>query len=124
MNAASTGGCAVLRQWNPLDPPSLDARRLELDVETAELGMRGQPTRSGGPDATDLLLVDHLERVAELGTTLLFDLDDEDAPAAPEHEVELVAADAHVRCQQAVAPESVVVEGAALAAVHAASTDS
>jgi hypothetical protein len=54
----------------------------------------------------------------------LLHLDHEEPSAPPQHEVELVATDTRVRRQEPVAAEPVVVEGAALAAVHAASTAS
>ncbi len=57
----------------------------------------------------------------ERGTALLLHLRDHEPAAAPEHEVELVAADARVRVEQAVATEPVVQERAPLAAIHAAS---
>ena len=53
---------------------------------------------------------------------LLLDLDDQQRAAAAEDEVELVAARTGVRGEQAVAAEPIVEEGAALAAVHAASS--
>ena len=63
-----------------------------------------------------------LEWRAEVAPALLLHLDDEQPPAAPQDQVELVAADAGVRGDEPVAAEPVVEKGAALAAIHAAST--
>jgi hypothetical protein len=73
-------------------------------------------------DATHLLLVDHLEGVTERAAALLLHLDDKEAVASPEHEIELVPADADVRVHEPVSAKPVVEECAALAAIHAAST--
>jgi len=59
--------------------------------------------------------------MSEAGTALLLHLDDYEPTAAPEDEVELVAADAGIRLEEAVAANPIVSEGAALAAIHAAS---
>ena len=71
--------------------------------------------------AARLLVVDHLQRVPERRAALLLHLDDENAAAAPQDEVELEAPDARIRREQAVAAESVVAKGESLAPVHAAS---
>ena len=57
----------------------------------------------------------------EIGAAFLLDLDDENAAPAPEDEVELVAAGAHVGLEQPIAAKPVVAKRAALAAIHAAS---
>ena len=51
----------------------------------------------------------------------LLHLDEDDRPPSAEHEVELVARRTGVRIEQAVAADRVVEQGAALAAIHAAS---
>jgi hypothetical protein len=56
-----------------------------------------------------------------VGAALLLHLDDEDAAAAPQNEVELVTADACVRFEEPVPPTSVVPESVLLSAIHAAS---
>ena len=58
--------------------------------------------------------------MAEVVPALLLHLDDDDAVAAPQDEVELVAAGSDVRVEQSVAAEPIVPKRAALAAVHAA----
>jgi hypothetical protein len=84
-------------------------------------GMRCEPTLRRGVNPPELLLVDHLERVAIAGDTLLLHLDDEDAAAAPQDEVELIAADPCVRVEQPVSPQPIVPESASLSPIHAAS---
>jgi hypothetical protein len=69
----------------------------------------------------ELLLIDHLERVAIVGAALLLHLDDEDAAAAPQNEVELIAADPCVRVEQPVSPQPIMPESAPLSSIHAAS---
>jgi len=100
----------------------LYSRSLELEIEVGERRVGGQPTGRRRLDAPHLLLVDHLERVAECRATLLFHLDDEQPIPSPEHEVELVPADARIRFHEPVATKPVVTKGAALAAIHAASS--
>ena len=68
--------------------------------------------------------MNHLERMPEVRASLLLHLDDQHRPAAPQHEVELVAARPRVGLEQSVPAESIVKEGAALAAVHAAAASS
>jgi len=121
MTACWTGCDAVLRQWHTLDASRADSSGLEHDVEPAELRMRREPTGGRGMDATDLLRVDHLERVAERRTALLLHLDDDHGSSAPKHEIELVAANASIGREEPVSAESVVAKGAPLAPIHAAS---
>ena len=71
--------------------------------------------------AARLLGVDHLERMTEAVAALLLDLDHEQPAPSAQDEIELVAAGAGVGVEQAVAAKPVVAEGAALAAIHAAS---
>ncbi len=84
--------------------------------------MRAEPACRSGVDSAHLLLVDHLERIAEGSAALLLHLDHEQPLASTQDQVELVPPHARVRLDEAVATEPVVGEGAALAAVHAAST--
>ena len=83
--------------------------------------MGGQPTPSCRVDPSHLLLVDHLERVPERRSALLLHLDDHDAVASSQYEIELVAPGSRVCLEQSVATEPVMTEGDSLAAVHAAS---
>jgi hypothetical protein len=99
----------------------VNARRLERDLEIRRLGMCSEPSTSRRPHAPALLRVDHLERVAEVLPALLLDLHDEQTPASPENEIELVAAGADVRVDEPVAAKPVVAKGTALAAIHTAS---
>jgi hypothetical protein len=73
-------------------------------------------------DAAHLLLVDHLERIAVGRAALLLHLDDEQPHAATQDQVELVPPHTRIRLEEAVPAKPVVEKGAALAAVHAAST--
>jgi hypothetical protein len=59
--------------------------------------------------------------VPEAGAALLLHLDEEQAAASAQHEVELVTAGTRIRVEEAVPAKPVVEEGAPLAAVHAAS---
>jgi hypothetical protein len=99
MQAPSTARSAVLRQRDALDTAAADAGSFECDVEPRDLRMRGEPARSRDVHVVHFLLVDHLQRVPEGRTALFLDLDDEDAAAATEDEVEFEAADACVRSE-------------------------
>jgi hypothetical protein len=109
-----------LPEWDALDPTPADACSLEHEVELGELGVPGQPCLRSGVDAPHLLLVDHLERVAVPGTSLLLHLNDDEAPPAPQHEIELVATNARVGVEESVSAQSVVTKSAPFAAIHAA----
>ena len=85
--------------------------------------MLSEPADRGRLDAAHLLLVDHFQRMPEPTAALLLDLHHEQTATAPQDEVDLVPADARVGLEEPVAAKPVVVEGAALAAVHAASTE-
>lgn len=104
-----------------LDAPADDSRGLDGELEPGRFGMRGEPRLRRGEHAPRLLRVDHLEGMPEVGAALLLHLDDHEAAAAPEHEIELIASRARVRVEEAVAAEPVVAKGAPLAAIHAAS---
>jgi len=108
-----------LAEWDALDPAPADACSLEHEVELGELGVSGQPCVRSGVDAPHLLLVDHLERVPVAGTSLLLYLDHDEAAAAPQHEIELVATNARVGVEKSVSAKSVVTESAPFAAIHA-----
>jgi len=108
-------------QRNTLGVASLDARSLDDELEPCRLGMRRKPRARGGQHAPHLFRIDHLERMSEAGATLLLHLDDDEPTATPEDEVELVSASASIRLEEAIAADPIVPEGAALAAIHAAS---
>jgi len=72
-------------------------------------------------DASNLLVIDHLERITERRAALFLYLHDDKATAPPEHEIELVATDARVGGEESVAAKTIVKESAPLAPVHAAS---
>lgn len=110
-----------LDERNAFDAPSSDTRRLEHDLEPGKLGMRCEPGVRRRLHAPRLLRSDHLERVAELVSTLLLHLDHDYAASSAHDEIKLVATRTHVRGEQAVAAKPVVAKRAALAAVHAAS---
>jgi hypothetical protein len=57
----------------------------------------------------------------ELGASFLLDLDHDEAAAAPQHEIQLVATDPRVGVEKSVPAEAIVAKGAPLAVVHAAS---
>ena len=109
-----------LPERDALDPTPADACSLEHEIELGELRVRREPGVSGGVHSPHLLLVDHLERVAVPGTSFLLDLDYHEPAAAPQHEIELVAADARVGVEESVSAQSVVTESAPFAAIHAA----
>src|SRR6478609_6044364 len=60
--------------------------------EAGELGTRAEPRLCGAPQPPLLLGRQHLEWVAEPRALLLLDLDEAQSPAAPDDQVELVAA--------------------------------
>jgi hypothetical protein len=60
--------------------------------------------------------------MAERATRLLLHLDEEQRATATQDEIQLVPPYADVRVDEAVSAEPVVGKGAALAAIHAAST--
>ena len=95
----------------------------ETEVERRQVGPRREPAGRGDVDSPHLLLVDHLERIAEATASFFLHLDDEQPLATPENQVELVPPDARVRRDEPIPTKPVVDEGAALAAVHAASTE-
>ena len=103
------------------DAVTAHSDRLERHFEPDELGSAGEPRVGGGAHASGLLGPDHLERVAVCVAPLLLHLRDHDAASTADDQVDLVPASANVRPEQPVAPESVVEEGPALAAVQAAS---
>ena len=109
-----------LPERNALDPAPADACSLEHEIELGKIRVRREPGVRGGVHSPHLLLVDHFERVAVPGTSLLLHLDDEKAAAAPQNEIELVATDACVGVEKSVSAQSVVKESAPFAAIHAA----
>ena len=92
--------------------------------------MAGDPGLGGPSEPTALLRRHHLERMAEVCGCLAFHLAEDDPPATPDDEVELVASSPNVRAENAIAAQTVVARGAALEAitysprVQAASTGS
>jgi hypothetical protein len=89
-----------------------------------------EPGLSGPSEPAALLRRHHLERVAEIRRRLAFHLAEDNSTAAPDDEVELVAARPDVRAENAITAQPVVTSGAALEAiagpprVQAASTGS
>src|SRR5262245_34440345 len=69
-----------------------DADRLELDAKPVEIRTAREPGGGGQAHAASLLGADHLERLAVRLAALLLHLRDDDAPAAPDDEIELVPA--------------------------------
>jgi hypothetical protein len=110
-----------LPERDSLDPAPADACSLKREIEVCEVRMPCEPRLRRGVDAPHLLRVDHLEGIAVVGTPLLLHLDDNEAAAAPQHEIELVSTNARVRVEESVSAEPVVAKGAPLAAIHAAS---
>ena len=93
---------------------------LEPAVERPTRRVPGEPRLRGEPQPPQLLLVDHLERVAEPVAGLALDLAEDEPPAAPDDQVELVAARPDVRAENAVAAQAVVAGGASLIRVAVA----
>lgn len=110
-----------LSEGDALDSAAPHTRGFECEIEAREFRVRGQPYLRPRLDASNLLRVDHLERIPKTLTALLLHLDDDKAAAAAQNEIELVASDACIRVEESVAAKSVVAESAPLAAIHAAS---
>jgi hypothetical protein len=91
-----------LFEGDALDAMTHDTGRLEYEVELCELGVPGKPCLRSRPHTANLLLVDHLQRMPELGAAFLLHLHDEKAAAPPQDEIELVAADARVGVEKSV----------------------
>jgi len=71
-------------------------------------------------DAPTLLGIDRAKRPTERVPCSLFYLDEHELPPASDDEIELVAAGADVRVENAVAAKPVVTRGESLSSVHAA----
>src|SRR3954454_8478318 len=84
-----------------------DGDHLEAHVQARRLWMRCKPGLRGAAQAALLFLRDHLERVAVARPALRFYLDERQLSCTPHNEVELVAADPHVRLQDPVAAQAV-----------------
>jgi hypothetical protein len=98
---------------NPLEPPSLDGDDLEAAIERPTLGMSRKPCLGRSTQAPAFLRRHHLERMAVVVVRLALDLAEDDAAAAPDDQVELVAAGPDVGVEDAVAAQAIVTRGAA-----------
>src|SRR5437899_7751661 len=80
---------------------------VEPDGEPPELGTCAEPGLRRATQPPPLLRRHHLERVAEPRALLLLDLDEAKIAAAPDDQVELVAADPDVLAEDLPAPQPV-----------------
>jgi hypothetical protein len=92
-----------LFEGDALDAMTHDTGRLEYEVELCELGVPGKPCLRSRPHTANLLPIDHLERIPELGVALLLHLDHEQSAPTAQHEIELVATRARVGVEKSVA---------------------
>ena len=83
-------------------------------MEPGQIGPEGQPGLRGAANPTGLLRVDRLEGIAVAGAASRLHLTDDDRSATTYDEVELVAARARVRGENAVAAEPIVTADAPL----------
>ena len=105
---------------NALDATGRDTDHLETDLEIGQLRPRREPRLRRPAYTTQLLRIDHLERIAVPIAGLLLHLDDEESPAAADDQIELVAADALICAYEPPTAEQIVPRGTALARVHEA----
>src|SRR5207237_2081677 len=80
------------RVRQPLEPPAAHRDDLERGLEAVELWVGCEPRLGGLTDPALLLGADHRERVAEAVARLRLDLAEDEAAAAANDQVELVAA--------------------------------
>ncbi len=86
-----------------LEPTCAFGDDVEPNGEARVFLVRSEPGFRGAPEPPDLLLADHLERVAETATALGLHLAEDYGATAAHHEVELVPADPDVRPEHPVA---------------------
>ena len=112
--------CCRVKAWSDghaLELAGAHRHDLEPAFELLTRWVPGEPRLRGEPQPSQLLLVDHLERVTEPSAGLPLDLAKDEPPAAPDDQVELVTARPDVRAENAVAAQAVVAGGASLVRV-------
>jgi hypothetical protein len=110
----------VERRLTALEPPPFESDDLEADAHVRRRGVACQPDPSRRTKPAALFGVDGSESAAEARPGSLLDLDERQVPPTPHDQVELVAAAAHVRPEDAIAALAVVPKSPPLAAVYAA----
>ena len=103
----------------PLDHDPLELARpngddLEPALECLTRRVPGKPGLSGEAQPSQLLLVDHLERVADPSPVFPFTSQNTSRRPRPDDQVELVPAGPDVGVENAVAAEAIVAGGALL----------
>jgi hypothetical protein len=105
---------------HPFERTVADRDDLEPDAEIGEFWMSSQPGLRRVLDSATLLVVDHLERITVVGSSLLLDLTEDKSPAAADDQVELVAARNNIRLKHPVPPQAVVARRSSLPVIHRA----
>src|SRR5579884_25004 len=95
------------RLRHPLEASVADGDDVEADRQPGEVGAGAEPRLRGAAEAPALLGRDHLERVAEPRAALLLHLDEAQRTAAPDDQVELVAAHPDVLAEDLPAAQPV-----------------
>jgi hypothetical protein len=98
------------------DGPCPYRHDLEPRVEIALIRVHSEPGLRCAPKPSLLLGTDHLEWIAEATVLLCLHLAEDEPTASAHDQVELVTADPRVRSQDAIAPQPVVPQRAALRA--------
>src|SRR5262249_55323147 len=88
-------------------PPLLHADDVERHRQAGVLGMCLEPGGRRAPDPPLLLAVDHLGRRAEQRPCFLLHLAEDEPPAAPHDQIELVPARPRVRLENAIPAQAV-----------------
>src|SRR4051794_33811632 len=95
------------RLLDPLQAPFANGDDVERDQQRGRVRMRRQPRLGRAADPPLLLRADHLQRIAAAAARLAFDLDESQASAAADDQVELVPADPDVRPEDPPAAQPV-----------------
>src|SRR6058998_3700221 len=85
------GRCSGALHLDALDAAAAHGDDLHRVLEITRGGVCGEPGLGRALDAAELLVVDHLERVAVTLTGLVLHLDEDNATAAAHDQVDLVA---------------------------------
>src|SRR5882672_694413 len=99
---------------HPLQMAAADGDHVEGDLEAGRLRMASKPGVGRDSEPTLLLVIHHLERVAESLAQLLLHLAEDQPPPSADDDVELVAGDPGVRRQDSVPAHAVPPDGALL----------
>src|SRR3989304_6191234 len=102
------------QERRPLDPPPPHGGNLEGDLEPGELRVTRQERLRRAAHAAALLRADRLQGIAEAVARARLHLAEDDPPAPPQNEVELVPPCSLVPGEQGVPAQPVVQEHAGL----------